>query len=114
MNLEQLQEFCLSFPGATEDIKWEADLCFCVGEKMFCVTGADAIAGGISLKCTPENFADLTEHEGIVPARYLARYHWITIEDLDAVSGSELKDLILNSYWLVRNKIPAKTRNQLD
>jgi predicted DNA-binding protein (MmcQ/YjbR family) len=38
MNIEQLRKFCLSFPGATEDIKWGADLCFCVGEKMFCVT----------------------------------------------------------------------------
>ena len=44
MNIEQLRKFCLSFPGATEDIKWGADLCFCVGAKMFCVTGADSIA----------------------------------------------------------------------
>ena len=70
MNLEQLQKFCLSFPGATEDIKWGADLCFCIGEKMFCVTGADSIAGGLSLKCTPEKFAELIEREGIDPAAY--------------------------------------------
>ena len=35
MNIEQLRKFCLSFPGATEDIKWGNDLCFCVGKKMF-------------------------------------------------------------------------------
>ena len=50
--------------GATEDIKWGADLCFCVGAKMFCVTGADSISGGLSIKCTPEKFAELIEREG--------------------------------------------------
>ena len=45
MNIEHLREYCLSFPGATEDVKWGSDLCFSVGAKMFCVTGADAISG---------------------------------------------------------------------
>ena len=39
MNIEQLRKYCLSFPHATEDVKWGNDLCFCVGGKMFCVTG---------------------------------------------------------------------------
>ena len=60
MNIEQLRKYCLSFPGATEDIKWGADLCFCVGEKMFCVTGADSVSSGMSIKCTPAKF---DEHE---------------------------------------------------
>jgi hypothetical protein len=29
----------------------------------------------LSLKCTPENFSELTERQGIVPAPYSARYH---------------------------------------
>ncbi len=47
MNLEHLRKYCLSFPGVTEDVKWGNDLCFCVGEKMFCVTGVDG-GGGFS------------------------------------------------------------------
>ena len=112
MNLEQLQNFCLSFPGATEDIKWGADLCFCVGEKMFCVTGADSIAGGLSVKCTAENFSELIEREGIDPAPYVGRYKWVRISDLDAVSGDELKDLISTSYQLVCGKLPKGVRDK--
>jgi predicted DNA-binding protein (MmcQ/YjbR family) len=113
MNLEQLRKFCLSFPGATEDIKWGADLCFCVGAKMFCVTGADSIAGGLSLKCTPEKFAELIEHEGIDPAAYVGRYQWVRITDLDAVSASELKTLIETSYQLVSAKLPKRFRDAI-
>lgn len=113
MNHEQLRKFCLSFPGATEDVKWGADLCFCVGEKMFCVTGADSIAGGLSLKCTPEKFAELIEREGIDPAAYVGRYKWVRIADLNAVSSDELKDLISTSYQLVRDKLPKAVRDKL-
>ena len=113
MNIEQLRKFCLSMPGATEDIKWGADLCFCVGEKMFCVTGADSIAGGLSLKCTPEKFEELIELEGIDPAAYVGRYKWVRISDLDAVTPFELKELIKMSYQLVFDKLPPKIKKSI-
>jgi predicted DNA-binding protein (MmcQ/YjbR family) len=113
MNIEQLRKFCLAFPGATEDIKWGNDLCFNVGGKMFTVTAADANDAGISLKTTPDKFAELTERPGIIPAHYVARYHWITIEDRKAVTAAELKDLIRESYQMVFDKLPAKLKNAI-
>jgi predicted DNA-binding protein (MmcQ/YjbR family) len=113
MNIEQLRKFCLSFPGATEDIKWGADLCFCVGGKMFCVTGADSITGGLSLKCTPEKFEELIESEGIDSAAYVGRYKWVRIADLDAVTASELKELLKTSYQLVFDKLPPKIKKSI-
>ena len=110
MNIEQLRKFCLSLPGATEDIKWGSDLCFCVGEKMFCVTGADTIAGGLSLKCSPEKFEELIEREGIDPAAYVGRYKWVRISALDAVTPTELKELIKTSYQLVFDRLPPKIK----
>ena len=113
MNIEQLRKFCLALPGATEDIKWGNDLCFNVGGKMFTVTSADSSEGGVSMKTTPEKFAELTEQDGIRPAHYVARYHWITIEDLNAVSQAELKQLIRESYQLVFDKLPAKIKKSI-
>ena len=110
MNIEQLRKFCLSFPGATEDIKWGADLCFCVGAKMFCVTGADSVAGGMSFKCTPEKFDELIERDGIDPAAYVGRYKWVHIETSTLSRRSELKDLISKSYQLVFDKLPPKVK----
>ncbi|MEP6946964.1 MAG: MmcQ/YjbR family DNA-binding protein [Acidobacteriota bacterium] len=110
MNIEQLRKFCLALPGATEDIKWGADLCFCIGAKMFCVTGADSNAASMSLKCEPEKFAELIEREGIKPAAYVGRYGWVHIS-CDAVIGDdELKDLVGKSYQLVFDKLPSKIK----
>jgi predicted DNA-binding protein (MmcQ/YjbR family) len=112
MNIEQLREFCLSMPHATEDVKWGADLCFCVGENMFAVTGLDS-SGEVSFKCTPEKFAELTERDGIIPAPYVARYHWVRVEKRDELAETELKDLISKSYQLVFEKLPHKIRKTL-
>ena len=113
MNIEQLRKFCLAFPGATEDVKWGSDLCFSVGGKMFTVTAADSSDAGVSLKTIPEKFAELTERQGIRPAHYVARYHWITIEDAKAVTAAEMKDLIRESYQMVFDKLPAKARKAI-
>ncbi len=113
MNVEQLRTFCLSFPCATEDIKWGADLCFCVGAKMFCVTGADSLRGGLSLKCTPEKFDELIERTGIDPAAYVGRYKWVRISEHHAVTPAELKALIAESYQLVFDKLPPTVKKTI-
>ena len=113
MNLEELRTFCLSFPGATEDIKWGADLCFSVGAKMFVVTSADSSSGGISLKCMPEKFDELVEREGVDPAAYVGRYKWVHIKTPDLLAPDELKGLIGKSYELVFDKLPPKVKKTI-
>ncbi len=114
MDIDEIREFCLSFPHATEDVKWGNDLAFCVGKKMFAVTGLETPDTSISLKCTPEKFAELIELDGIIPAQYVARYHWITLEKLDALKTVELKDMIRQSYKMVWEKLPKNLKNRLN
>lgn len=113
MNIEQLRETCLSFPNATEDIKWGNDLCFSVGGKMFCATGLDKAGSQVSFKCTPEKFAELVERDGIIPAPYVARYHWVMVEKMDVLSYDELEDLITKSFFMVFQKLPLNVRKGL-
>lgn len=113
MDIEELRIFCLALPHATEDVKWGNDLCFCIGGKMFTVTGIETGNNSISFKCTPGKFAELIEIEGIIPARYVARYHWVTVENTGAIAKDELKRLIKNSYHLVWDKLPNKLKNTL-
>ncbi|HLA95645.1 MAG TPA: MmcQ/YjbR family DNA-binding protein [Pyrinomonadaceae bacterium] len=106
MNLEELREFCLSFPEAAEDIKWGKDLCFLVSGKMFCVADLDAHVGGrVSFKCTPEKFTELVEREGVIPAPYVARYHWVAVENMSTMDDDEIEDLVTKSYMLVFEKL---------
>jgi predicted DNA-binding protein (MmcQ/YjbR family) len=114
MDHESIRTFCLSLPHVTEDIQWEHDLLFRIGNKMFTVLALDTSSSHVmSFKCTPEVFAELTERPGIVPAPYVARYHWVALERFDALKNAELKKLIKQSYELVLDKLPNKLKAQL-
>lgn len=114
MTLDALRSYCLSFPGATEDIKWGADLTFCVGAKMFAITSVGtAYPESLGLKVTPDAFAEYTERAGIIPSPYLARYKWISIKEFDSVSEKEIKELIRMSYELVFEKLPSKLKKTI-
>jgi predicted DNA-binding protein (MmcQ/YjbR family) len=108
MNIDQLRRLCLSFPGVTEQIQWGDDLLFKVGGKMFAVTRLEPANVWLSLKANPENFTELTERTGVIPAPYLARAKWIALESPDAVPDAELSQLLRQSYELVRAKLPRK------
>jgi predicted DNA-binding protein (MmcQ/YjbR family) len=109
MNIEELRELCLSYPGATEDVKWGADLCFCVGEKMFCVTGLEG-SFAASVKVDPSEFDELTAQDNIIPAPYLARYKWILVKDGEALSREQWELYTRKSYEMVLSKLPKKLR----
>ena len=113
MNIEQFREICLSFPNVTEDIKWENDLCFCIGEKMFAVTGLDGRKNQASLKVLKDEFEGLIERAGISKAPYLGRYHWI-LADYSAFTPEEWQYYLQQSYTLVKSKLPAKIRKKLE
>ena len=110
MNLDQLRKLCLSFPGTTEQIQWGDDLLFKVGGKMFAVTRLEPAKVWLSLKANPEDFAELTERPGVIPAPYLARAKWIALESPDALPDGEISQLLRESYELVLAKLPQKIR----
>ncbi|EMR01947.1 MmcQ/YjbR family DNA-binding protein [Cesiribacter andamanensis] len=114
MNLEKLRALCLELPGTTEGIKWGQDLCFMVGEKMFCVSGLEQDTFSASFKVTEEAFGALTSRPGIVPAPYLARYQWVLVEQADSLSAAEWEQYVLHAYQLVRQKLPAKVKKALN
>jgi predicted DNA-binding protein (MmcQ/YjbR family) len=115
MDIESVRSFCLSLPHVDEKVQWGSDLLFRVGEKMFAVVALEPSHGAImSFKCSPEKFAELVEQEGIFPAPYVARYHWVALERFDALPERELKQLLRTAYELVHEKLPAKIKRQLE
>jgi len=81
---------------------------------MFTVIGLDADpASQFSFKCTPEEFAELSELDGIIPAPYAARYHWVAVQKPGALKQAEIKRLIKDSYEMALAKLPKKTLGRL-
>ena len=112
-DVDWVREHCLSFPHATEQVTWGADLTFRISGKIFAVTVLEPAPVWLSFKCSAENFAELTERAGIIPAPYLARAQWVALETKDALSKQELGDLLRESYELVLAKLPKKTQEAL-
>lgn len=114
MSFDAIREYCLSLPHVTEKVQWDNDLLLCIGGKMFVVMALDASAPyRISLKCTPEEFTELTERDGIDPAPYVARYHWVSLKSFGALPQAELKRLVKDSYEMVKRKLPKKVLAEL-
>jgi predicted DNA-binding protein (MmcQ/YjbR family) len=114
MDFDSIRRYCLSFPGAAEQVQWENHMLFKVGGKMFLIYNLDkTYPNRFSIKCTPENFAVLTEQENIIPAPYLARNNWVNFKDGFRMKAGELKGLIDESYQLVFQKLPKKEQKKI-
>lgn len=112
-DVDWVRELCLGFPHATEQLTWGVDLTFRISGRIFAVTVLEPAKVWLSFKCSPENFAELTERAGIIPAPYLARAQWVALETRDALAKQELAGLLRESYELVLAKLPKKTRDAL-
>src|SRR5262245_10052419 len=110
--VDWIRSFCLSLPHATEDVQWEHNLLFRIAGKMFCTANLEPGVSPtkIAFKCTPEKFAELVEIDGIIPAPYMARNHWVAMLEMEALRQVELKELIEKSYHLVWEKLPKRTQ----
>ena len=94
----------------TEDVKWGSDLCFLVGGKMFVVVNLEP-PHQVSFKCTPEQFGELIERPGVIPAPYMARNMWVQEQELgETLERAELDALVRVSYGLVVDKLPKARR----
>jgi predicted DNA-binding protein (MmcQ/YjbR family) len=116
--IDWLRTYCLSLPHTTEHVLWGDDLVFKVGSKksggkMYAAAALSPRGHRMSFKCTPEEFAEVTERPGIVPAPYSARMHWVALETADALPRAEIKRLVKLSYDLVFAKLPKKTQVEL-
>jgi predicted DNA-binding protein (MmcQ/YjbR family) len=108
MTIDAIRKICRALPETTEDIKWGNDLVFSVGGKMFTVVCLDP-PHTVAFKCTPEEFAELVERDGIIPAPYLARAMWVREERAgETLDRKELERLVKTSYELVKAKLPKK------
>lgn len=113
MTIEEIQTICRQLPGVTEDIKWQHDLVFSVGAKMFCVVGLNQSPTTASFKVSDEVFEEMCNRPGFKPAPYMAKHHWVWVDDIHKMKRSEWKTLLEQSHGLVAGKLSLKLKKQL-
>jgi predicted DNA-binding protein (MmcQ/YjbR family) len=119
MDVERARAFLLTLPHAVETMQWGDNLVFWVGDKaiggkMFCLLNLDAGAHGVvSYSAGPERFAELVEQEGIVPAPYMARIHWVAVDRWDVLRNTEWESELRAAHEITLGKLPKGVREVL-
>lgn len=101
MNLKDAAEFCLALPAVTEESSGDPYNihAFKIGSKKFAYyKTSEPEKFRFSIRVTPSRFVELTDQPGIKPARYMHRFHWVTIVSVESVPDTYLKELIEWSY----------------
>ena len=119
MDSESTRAFLLRLSHVEETLQWGNNLVFWVGDKaiggkMFALMNLDADSNGVlSFAAGPEGAAELLEVDGIFPAPYLARAHWVAMERWNALRTSELEVRLRAARDIVEAKLPKRTRDVL-
>jgi len=111
MDRNALRRTCLALKGVTLDHPWDPNHdAFKVGGKMFAVIGSK---GGLSLKASDIGFEVLTETGRAQPAPYMARGHWVQVDDWQDWPNDELGEYLERAYDLVAAKLTKTMRKEL-
>ncbi|RJF95262.1 MmcQ/YjbR family DNA-binding protein [Noviherbaspirillum saxi] len=101
MDVVAVKEHCSRYPGASSKVFGPPSnvLAYTVGDKQFAYfKTSEPEKWRFSIRTTPDRFLELTNVPGIKPARYMARFHWVTIVDVRTIPPDYLQELIMWSY----------------
>src|ERR1700744_3033210 len=114
MNVEELRDYCLQKPGATESFPFdEHTLVFKVGGKMFLLTGLEE-GDRFNVKCDPELAIDLRErHPEVQPGYHMNKAMWNTVFMNGTLTRKQLCEMVDHSYQLIYNSLPKKTQAEI-
>jgi predicted DNA-binding protein (MmcQ/YjbR family) len=125
MDAERLRAFLLTLPHAVETRQWGNNLVFWVGDKaiggkMFALINlddpgpSDHIIRLLSFAAGPERYSELLELDGLYPAPYAARNHWVAAEHWQAFRDPEWHEQLRNAHAVIYAKLPPRTKAALD
>jgi predicted DNA-binding protein (MmcQ/YjbR family) len=59
-----------------------------------------------------ERFLELTDQQGIKPAKYMHRFYWVTIVNVKSVNSGSMVDLIEWSYLRATQSLPKREQKK--
>jgi predicted DNA-binding protein (MmcQ/YjbR family) len=107
MDIEQLRNYALSKPNTEESFPFGDDtLVFKVKGKIFLLFGVDNQPLQFNVKCNPDKAIELREAfpDAVLPGYHMNKKHWNTIVVNGKLSNQQLKEMVDNSYNLVKGK----------
>lgn len=119
MDCESAREFLRRLPHVEETLQWGNNLVYWVGDKaiggkMFALMNLDGDGKAVlSFASDPESVTELLEQDGVFPAPYLARAHWVALRTWRAMRDRELQEHLQQARNIVEARLPRRTRDVL-
>lgn len=112
MNVEEIRNYCLSLPLATEDFPFdETTLVFRVLGKIFAMIDLEDTQWFV-LKCDPELALDLRDrHPEIKGAWHMNKKYWNQVDIFGTLPSVQIVQMIDHSYSEVVKKMTVKAKN---
>ena len=101
MTTDELKDFCAAQPGTQAVLYGPPSniLVYEVGGKKFAYFKTSAPEQWrFSLRASAGRFIELTDMPGVKPARYMGRFHWVSIVDVTRFPSDYLTELVQDSY----------------
>ncbi|MEZ3598369.1 MAG: MmcQ/YjbR family DNA-binding protein [Paramuribaculum sp.] len=115
MNIEEVREYGLSLPHATERYPFVPDtLTLEIGGRMFCLMTLDGRWDFYNLKIDPDYSIELRDRfTGIRPGFHQNKRHWVSVDFYGNVPDSLQRELIYHSYCQAASMLPRKIQKAL-
>jgi predicted DNA-binding protein (MmcQ/YjbR family) len=123
MDAERVRAFLSTLPHvvetASDTTRWGDKLVFRVGDqqaggKMFAqIDFEDDGRAILSFAADPVRFHELVEMDGVIPAPYRARLHWVALMRWDAFRDAELRAMLRIARDLTFAKLPKRVRDSM-
>lgn len=115
MDIEQVRDYCISLPFATERSPFGPDtLAMEIGGRMFCLMTLDGEWNFYNIKVDQEFAVELCgRFAGIRPGYHMNKRHWVSVDFMGDVSDSLQRKLLYHSYCQTAKKLPKKVRAEL-
>lgn len=114
MDIEQVRNYCMSRPYATEDMPFGPEyVVFRIGSQIFCCF-ALVLGNLVQLKWNPDEFDEVIDEYYYVRKAWHWRKRQMIQVDLDEtpIPDSVVKNIIDRAYLYVRVRLPKKIQNQ--
>tara|TARA_R110000751_G_scaffold50401_3_gene111429 strand:- start:594 stop:953 length:360 start_codon:yes stop_codon:yes gene_type:complete len=116
MTVDEVKAYCAALPGVSSKLHDTPTnvLVYQLTDKRFAYfKTSEPQRWRFSVRVMPERFLELTDQPGIQPARYLQRFHWITLVNVQQMPGEQLRELIDWSYARALQALSQRQREAL-
>lgn len=113
MNVEQVKNYCSQLPVGESKLYGPPNnfLNCSVGGKSFAYfKTSEPEQWRFSFRTDPSTFLELTDIPGYKPARYMGRFHWVTVVKVGVVPDDYLIERIRWSYYKALDGLSKRKR----